>query len=244
MAAGRAPPALRRLDQPGRRRPGHGGQEGLPRGDRPAVPGGLHWRARTSRGAARTEATFTGRSTSPTSINSSGMVGNVVRMLAPHAPVYCWHAHKRQADMWQDLDLLNTSRSSGPSRRPCSGGASGTSGTSRASWGGPRGACRRSAGTGAGVTGRCGRSTGRARHGWWATRTRPRSRSGCSRCRCGGTRNPATCASSLFPGTGASSFAATQQGRRCYAIELEPAFVAVTLERLAGMGLEPHLADG
>jgi DNA modification methylase len=39
-----------------------------------------------------------------------GVFTNVVRVLAPHAAVYCWHAHKRQADIdrvWQDLGLLN-----------------------------------------------------------------------------------------------------------------------------------------
>lgn len=44
-----------------------------------------------------------------------------------------------------------------------------------------------------------------------------------------------------FSGSGSQLVAAEQNGYRCNAIELEPAFVAVALERLAGMGLEPRL---
>ena len=36
--------------------------------------------------------------------------------------------------------------------------------------------------------------------------------------------------------------AAEQLGRVCYGMEIEPAYVAVTLERMAAMGLEPRLA--
>ena len=45
-----------------------------------------------------------------------------------------------------------------------------------------------------------------------------------------------------FSGSGSQLVAAEQEGRRCYALELEPAFVAAALERLAGMGLSPELA--
>jgi DNA modification methylase len=44
-----------------------------------------------------------------------------------------------------------------------------------------------------------------------------------------------------FSGSGSQLVAAEQTGRLCRAMELEPAFVAVALERLAGMGLEPAL---
>lgn len=43
-----------------------------------------------------------------------------------------------------------------------------------------------------------------------------------------------------FSGSGSQLVAAEQAGRRCFAIELEPVFVAVALERLAGMGLQPR----
>lgn len=46
-----------------------------------------------------------------------------------------------------------------------------------------------------------------------------------------------------FSGSGSQLVAAEQEGRRCYAMELEPAFVAVALERLTGMGLCPERAD-
>ncbi len=46
-----------------------------------------------------------------------------------------------------------------------------------------------------------------------------------------------------FAGSGSQIVAAEQEGRICYALELAPAFVAVILERLAGVGLQPRLAD-
>ena len=45
-----------------------------------------------------------------------------------------------------------------------------------------------------------------------------------------------------FSGSGTQFVAADQLGRRCYGLELQPAFVAVALERLAMMDLKPKLA--
>lgn len=42
-----------------------------------------------------------------------------------------------------------------------------------------------------------------------------------------------------FSGSGTALVAAEQEGRRCYAMEISPAFVAVALERMAGMNLTP-----
>ncbi|MBC7836012.1 MAG: ParB N-terminal domain-containing protein, partial [Phycisphaerales bacterium] len=39
-----------------------------------------------------------------------GVFTNVVRVIAPHAAIYCWHAHKRQAliaRVWEDLGILD-----------------------------------------------------------------------------------------------------------------------------------------
>ena len=39
-----------------------------------------------------------------------GVFGNVLRVLAPHSAIYCWHAHKRQAliaKVWDDLGILD-----------------------------------------------------------------------------------------------------------------------------------------
>lgn len=44
-----------------------------------------------------------------------------------------------------------------------------------------------------------------------------------------------------FVGTGTTVAAAEQLGRTCYGMELSPEFCAISLERLAGMGLEPVL---
>jgi len=47
----------------------------------------------------------------------------------------------------------------------------------------------------------------------------------------------------LFLGSGTTMVAAEQLGRVCFGMEISPAYVAVTLERMAGMGLEPKLAE-
>jgi site-specific DNA-methyltransferase (adenine-specific) len=46
-----------------------------------------------------------------------------------------------------------------------------------------------------------------------------------------------------FAGSGTTIVAAEQTGRSCRAIEIEPRYCAVILERLSGMGLEPRLVD-
>ena len=46
-----------------------------------------------------------------------------------------------------------------------------------------------------------------------------------------------------FSGSGTQTVAGEQLGRLVYALELAPEFVAVALERLAGMGLSPKLAE-
>lgn len=47
-----------------------------------------------------------------------------------------------------------------------------------------------------------------------------------------------------FLGSGTTVVAAEQLGRICYGMEIEPKYVAVALQRLADMGLEPRLANG
>ncbi|OFW41932.1 MAG: hypothetical protein A3J28_01510 [Acidobacteria bacterium RIFCSPLOWO2_12_FULL_60_22] len=44
-----------------------------------------------------------------------------------------------------------------------------------------------------------------------------------------------------FAGSGTQLVATEMSGRVCYAMELSPPFVAVALERLARLGLEPRL---
>ena len=46
-----------------------------------------------------------------------------------------------------------------------------------------------------------------------------------------------------FLGSGTTMVAAEQLGRICYGMEIEPKYVAVTLERMSGMGLEPKLVS-
>ena len=45
-----------------------------------------------------------------------------------------------------------------------------------------------------------------------------------------------------FSGSGSQLVAAQNLGRRCYAIEKSPPFVAIALERMAALGLKPELA--
>jgi DNA modification methylase len=47
-----------------------------------------------------------------------------------------------------------------------------------------------------------------------------------------------------FAGSGSQYVAGEQLGRLVYGLELQPEFCAVILERLAGMGLQPALAEG
>jgi len=46
-----------------------------------------------------------------------------------------------------------------------------------------------------------------------------------------------------FLGSGTTLVACEQLGRIGYGMEISPAYVAVTLQRLADMGLEPRLAE-
>ena len=46
-----------------------------------------------------------------------------------------------------------------------------------------------------------------------------------------------------FSGSGTTIVACEQLGRQCRAVEIHPPYCSVTLERLAGMGLEPRRVD-
>jgi DNA modification methylase len=46
-----------------------------------------------------------------------------------------------------------------------------------------------------------------------------------------------------FIGSGTTMVAAEQLERVCYGTEIEPGYVAVAIERLTGMGLEPKLVE-
>jgi len=45
-----------------------------------------------------------------------------------------------------------------------------------------------------------------------------------------------------FAGSGPQFIAAEQLGRRCYGMEISPAYCAVILQRCVDNGMEPHLA--
>jgi len=46
-----------------------------------------------------------------------------------------------------------------------------------------------------------------------------------------------------FLGSGTTMVAAEQTGRICFGMELEPKYVAIILQRMADMGLEPRLCS-
>jgi len=46
-----------------------------------------------------------------------------------------------------------------------------------------------------------------------------------------------------FLGSGTTVVAAEQEGRVCYGMEIEPKYVAVTLERMLSFGLNPELEN-
>ncbi len=47
-----------------------------------------------------------------------------------------------------------------------------------------------------------------------------------------------------YLGSGTTLIACERTGRTCHAMEIDPAYVAVALERMADMGLEPRLTNG
>jgi len=55
--------------------------------------------------------------------------------------------------------------------------------------------------------------------------------------------SPDSLVSDPYLGSGTTMVAAEQLGRICYGMEIEPKYVAVSLERMAGMGLEPKLVE-
>lgn len=57
----------------------------------------------------------------------------------------------------------------------------------------------------------------------------------------GNSSRPGDIVVDCFCGSGSTLVAAEQTGRHGYGMEIEPKYVAVTLERLSGMGLEPRL---
>lgn len=46
-----------------------------------------------------------------------------------------------------------------------------------------------------------------------------------------------------FAGTGTAMIAAEELDRQCFSMEIDPVYVAVTLDRCEGRGLDPGLAD-
>ena len=179
--------------------------------------------------AARTGRPPTARWTSrtPTAF-FRGVFTNVLRVLAPNAAIYCWHAHKRQATIervWEELGILDHQQIIWVKPTAVFG---------RVYWhfrhepcmmGWVKGSKPEHARTSHWSTTRCGRSTGRARPGSSATSTPRRSPSRCSPGRCGKHTRARRRLLRAVLRAGCQIIAAEQLGRRCYAMELEPVFV-------------------
>jgi DNA modification methylase len=154
--------------------------------------------------------------------------------LAPHAAVYCWHAHKRQADLdrvWADLGILNHQQVIWVKPTAVFG---------RCFWHQRHEPCLMGWAKGS-MPAFC-RDQGLEYGTVWEVDWEGKSR-------VVGNEHPTQKPVELFAlpmrrhtkpgdvcfepfsGSGSQLIAATQQGRRCYAVELEPAFVDVAVRR-------------
>ena len=166
---------------------------------------------------------------------------NVLEVLAPNAAIYCWHAHKRVVDIirvWRELDIHDHQQIVWV--KPCSV-------LGRVFWHFRHEPCLMGWRKGSmpphdgdqsvdSVWELDWQGKGRVVGNLHPTEkpievfARPMRKH---------TRRGDICLE-MFSGSGSQLVAAEQEGRLCYALELEPAFVAVALQRLAGMGLAPR----
>jgi DNA modification methylase len=179
-----------------------------------------------------------------------GVFGNVVRVVAPHAAIYCWHAHKRQADLdrvWADLGILNHQQVIWVKPTAVFG---------RCFWHQRHEPCLM--GWVKGSMPEFARDQGMDLNTIWEVDWEGKAR-------VVGNEHPTQKPVEIFAkpirrhtrpgdvcfepfsGSGSQLIAATQEGRRCYAVELEPRFVDVAVrrwerftgkkaERVAGVG--------
>jgi DNA modification methylase len=179
-----------------------------------------------------------------------GVFSNVVRVIAPHSAIYCWHAHKRQADIdrvWADLGILNHQQVIWVKPTAVFG---------RCFWHQRHEPCLM--GWVKGSMPEFARDQGMDLNTIWEVDWEGKAR-------VVGNEHPTQKPVEIFAkpirrhtrpgdvcfepfsGSGSQLIAATQEGRRCYAVELEPRFVDVAVrrwerftgkkaERVAGVG--------
>jgi DNA modification methylase len=179
-----------------------------------------------------------------------GVFANVVRVIAPKAAIYCWHAHKRQADIdrvWQELGILNHQQVIWVKPVAVFG---------RMFWHQRHEPCLM--GWVQGSMPEFSRDQSLEHGTVWEVDWEGKAR-------VVGNEHPTQKPVELFArpirrhtnvgdvcfepfsGSGSQVIAATQEGRRCYAVELEPRFVDVAVQRweaYTGAKAERVTADG
>jgi len=169
---------------------------------------------------------------------------NVLEVLAPNAAIYCWHAHKRVVDIvlvWRELGILDHQQIIWV--KPCA-----TFG--RVFWHFRHEPCMMGWRKGSMPAHDGDQSTDSIWEIDWEGKARvvgnlhPTEKPAEIFARPMRKHTmPGDVCFEPFSGSGSNLAAAEKEGRICYALELEPAFVAVALERLTGMGLEPKLLE-
>ena len=174
----------------------------------------------------------------------SAVFKNVLEVIAPHAAIYCWHAHKRCGEIqkvWAELGILDHQQIVWIKPTPVFG---------RVFWHFRHEPCMMGWRKGSIPEHDGNQEMNSVWEIDWEGKARivgnnhPTqkpveifSRPIRKHTQCGDV------VYEPFSGSGSQLVASEQTGRLCYSIEIEPAFVAVALERLAGMGLEPRLND-
>jgi DNA modification methylase len=167
---------------------------------------------------------------------------NILRVIAPNAAIYCWHAHKRQAmisRVWEDLGILDHQQIVWVKPTAVFG---------RVFWHFRHEPCMMGWVKGSMPDHDGDQSLDSVWEVDWDGKQR-----------IVGNAHPTEKPAELFArpmrkhtqkgdicfepcsGSGTQLVAAEQTARICYGVEIEPAYVAVALERLAGMGLSPRL---
>jgi DNA modification methylase len=167
---------------------------------------------------------------------------NVLEVIAPHAAIYCWHAHKRCGEIqraWAELGILDHQQIVWVKPTPVFG---------RVFWHFRHEPCMMGWRQGSAPA----HDGDQALNSVWEVDWEGKAR-------VVGNDHPTQKPVEIFArpmrkhtrrgdvvfepfsGSGSQYVAAEQTGRVCYGIELSPAYVAVALERLSGCGLEPRL---
>jgi DNA modification methylase len=169
---------------------------------------------------------------------------NVLDVLAPHAAIYCWHAHKRVSDIikvWRELGILDHQQIIWIKPTPVFG---------RVFWHFRHEPCLMGWRKGSIPKHDGDQSTNSVWEIDWEGKQRIVGNAHPTQKPVEIFARPMRKHTQIgdvclepFSGSGSQFCAGEATARLVYGLELEPAFVAVALERLSGMGLEPSKAE-